>query len=454
MDAFGNSGWCAGPLVTAALDGNLLVLDGFDRISGDTLASLSRLCFDRELDLPDGTRLLRHDLFDALRLSSSAFELPRKVLRIHPSFRILALANAPSAAALAAAARHCSVQPSTASAAPSSFAMPRTPSSFVHPEVLGMFDFHTFPALSIDETASVMNRSHPGVPLVLIHSLAAAAADLWSAASKEFSDDPATAQSLRVSMRQLMRAVQHLTGAPKSADATVFACEQLKEAVFYRSLTASGRSVVDTVLRQHSLLRHGALAAAAPALVLNAAELVSAIRKTRTSSGERPHDASLVPNTTFFTIPQHERNLQRMLADLASGSRHLLLLGTQGTGKNKLVDHLLQTLQWEREYTQLHRDSTVASITLSPTLRDGVIMWDDSALVRAARYGRVLVIDELDKAPSEVVAVLKALVDDGDMLLGDGRRLVSAPSESSEDPNVIPVHPKFMIWALANRPGW
>ncbi len=41
------------------------------------------------------------------------------------------------------------------------------------------------------------------------------------------------------------------------------------------------------------------------------------------------------------------------------------------------------------------------------------------------REGRTLVVDEADKAPLEVVIILKGLVEDGEMLLSDGRRIVS-----------------------------
>ena len=34
-------------------------------------------------------------------------------------------------------------------------------------------------------------------------------------------------------------------------------------------------------------------------------------------------------------------------------------------------------------------------------------------------------VDEADKAPTETVVVLKSLVEDGSMLLSDGRRIVS-----------------------------
>ena len=41
----------------------------------------------------------------------------------------------------------------------------------------------------------------------------------------------------------------------------------------------------------------------------------------------------------------------------------------------------------------------------------------DSALVRAVRRGRVLVVDEADKAPTNVTSVLRTLLDTGSMWL-------------------------------------
>lgn len=43
-----------------------------------------------------------------------------------------------------------------------------------------------------------------------------------------------------------------------------------------------------------------------------------------------------------------------MLQDFSIGE-HLLLVGNQGVGKNKLTDKLLQMLNRPREYIQLHR---------------------------------------------------------------------------------------------------
>ena len=61
-------------------------------------------------------------------------------------------------------------------------------------------------------------------------------------------------------------------------------------------------------------------------------------------------------------------------------------------------------LRLEREYLQLHRDTTVQSLTTRPLLQDGVVVYQDLTLVSAVRHGRVLIIHEADKAPLEVIA--------------------------------------------------
>lgn len=45
--------------------------------------------------------------------------------------------------------------------------------------------------------------------------------------------------------------------------------------------------------------------------------------------------------------------------------------------------------------------------------------------VKAAKLGHILVIDEADKAPTNVTCILKTLVESGEMILADGRRIIS-----------------------------
>src|SRR5688500_7245785 len=113
----------------------------------------------------------------------------------------------------------------------------------------------------------------------------------------------------------------------------------------------------------------------------------------------------------------------KFLADFQLGE-HLLLIGSQGTGKNKLTDRFLETLSLPRQYVQLHRDTTVQSLTVQPSLKEGQIVSQMSPLVTAVKEGHILVIDEADKAPLEVVTMLRHIVD-GEMTLLDGRKIMS-----------------------------
>ncbi len=47
------------------------------------------------------------------------------------------------------------------------------------------------------------------------------------------------------------------------------------------------------------------------------------------------------------------------------------------------------------------------------------------------KSGHVLVVDEADKAPTNVTCILKTLVESGEMHLSDGRRIVSGESRAS-----------------------
>lgn len=73
----------------------------------------------------------------------------------------------------------------------------------------------------------------------------------------------------------------------------------------------------------------------------------------------------------------------------------MLLIGNQGVGKNKLADYFLQLLQLPREYIQLHRDSTVQSLTTTPAIRDGVLVFEDSPLVKAVQNGTIILTKHL-----------------------------------------------------------
>ncbi|KAJ4500247.1 AAA domain-containing protein [Lentinula lateritia] len=169
---------------------------------------------------------------------------------------------------------------------------------------------------------------------------------------------------------------------------------------------------------------------------------------------------SLVPYMDHFHDNALQTGLMRDLAvDMEIMGENLVLLGNQGVGKNKIVDRLCQLLRRPREYIQLHRDSTVSQLMFTTSLVDGVLTYSDSALLRAIRFGRIMVVDEADKAPEHVVAVFRSLAGRGELTLSDGRRVRKTGKQGEKEQNEdgrddIIVHKDFRLVLLANRPGY
>ena len=95
-------------------------------------------------------------------------------------------------------------------------------------------------------------------------------------------------------------------------------------------------------------------------------------------------------------------------------------------------------------------DTTVNQLMFTTHLEDGLIRYIDSPLLRAITLGRVIIIDEADKAPEHVVAVFRSLASQGELSLADGRR-VRRDRQRGDD---VVMHPNFRMVLLANRPGY
>ncbi|KAG7467129.1 hypothetical protein MATL_G00150010 [Megalops atlanticus] len=416
----GDTAWRASPLVTAAQEGKLVLLDGIHRVNLGTLAVLSRLIHDRELALYDGTRLLRSDRYQALKeeLQLSDQELQqRSIFPIHPSFRIVALAEPPVAGS--------------------------TSQQWLGPELLTMFLFHTMKPLGVAEETAIIRAMTPNAPTEAVEQL------LRLTHSLRQTNDP-TAQSLASSLstRQLLRICRRLSQYPEESIG-----HAVNKACLSRFLPSLARSALQKSLANCSI-EDGVDPAGLQEKDLSC-QVKDGVLRIGTVSAPvyNPNEKMKVPDVLFYENAQHMMLMEDILKDFLLGE-HLLLVGNQGVGKNKIADRFLHLMNRPREYLQLHRDTTVQTLTLQPSVRDGIIVYEDSPLVRAVKMGHILVIDEADKAPTNVTCILKTLVESGEMILADGRRIVSDPTEAEGRPNAIAMHPDFRMLVLANRPGF
>ena len=405
-DASGATTWVDSAIVQAARRGALCLLDGIHRIPPPALMALQRLLLDGTLDLPDGERL-----------------------QAHANFRCVALGEAPE----------CGQR-------------------FFSPADLNM-SYYALPPMEAEDMVRACGGSSNQNAW-----LDAACRALHAEASSSQTASSAGMAALAPTMRHRKRlgALFPPTSSSSSSSSTAQLRAELAAQLLVRYQSEAVREAFDKVLLS--------LPVSAPALPSGdtSSPLPAAVTTDTTLTiGELscqrrvPRDASYVPQPLFYDNANHTALLGSLLRAYSSGERAFLMIGNQGVGKNKLVDRFLSLLNAEREYIQLHRDSTVNSLTLIPALRDGKIVYGDSVVIKAARRGCFLVVDEADKAPSEISFVLKLIAEDGDLALSDGRRLLSAARYRAEggdpaapDAHTIVIHEDFRLVVLANRPGF
>uniref|UniRef100_A0A670J8Q5 von Willebrand factor A domain-containing protein 8 n=1 Tax=Podarcis muralis TaxID=64176 RepID=A0A670J8Q5_PODMU len=395
----GDTSWRPSALITAALEGKLI--------------------HDRDITLYDGTRLLRNERYQKLKedLQLSDEELQqRSIFPIQPSFRIIALAEPP--------------------------VIGSPTQQWLGPELLTLFLFHDIKPLSKSEEIEVIKGVVPNVPSAAVEQLLKLAHKL-----RETNDPTAQSLASSLSTRQLLRICRRLSQYPD---------ERLYDAVNKACLSRFLPNLAKSALHKN-LLDSGIEASPIETLEMEGKGYSCEVDSGTLKIGAvtipiyNPLEKMKVPDVLFYENTQHMMVMEDMLKDFLLGE-HLLLVGNQGVGKNKVVDRFLQLLNRPREYLQLHRDTTVQSLTLQPSVKDGHIVYEDSPLVKAVKKGHILVIDEADKAPTNVTCILKTLVESGEMILSDGRRLVAGNVSGRE--NVVVIHPDFRMIVLANRPGF
>ncbi|KAJ2997148.1 von Willebrand factor A domain-containing protein 8 [Globomyces sp. JEL0801] len=413
----GDTYWENSGLVTAAIEGSIAVLDPIEVVSIGTIASLQRLIVEREMPLPNGAFLIHPDRFLHLMKQNNWTKgelIARGIYPVHPSFRIVAIAR------------------------PNQMG---SKGNWLNQEILSLFSFVVMRPMSIAEEKEVMLSLFPHLSKDIIDTLTSLAHSL-----RIEKDETLSMLASNLSTRQLLRIGRRLSVYPK---------ESLHDSILKVSLSRFLPSLAREALDSY-LLRFKIQPSNPPSDTLKC-ELISINGVKKLQIGDVACDIAtnsnplLIPNVLFYENARQTLVLQDILKDYILGE-NILLIGNQGVGKNKIIDYFLQLMRLPREYIQLHRDTTVYSLTSCPTIKDGLLVYEDSPLVKAVKNGYILVIDEADKAPTHVTSVLKSLIEDREMVLSDGRRIVGDLSDAVS--NAIPIHPDFRMIVLANRPGF
>jgi MoxR-like ATPase len=451
--ANGDTYWELSPLLMLALKGGLAILDGVEQIHPATLASLQRLVNDREVSLASGKRFMSVNRCAKLlaRLKSDAnvkpseknlnwLKINHNVYAIHSSFRIVALARPPLG----------------------NRGLER--GSWMTAENCTIFPFVWVRPLLFKEESRVIKSRAPNVSDEDVATLVQLAQTARSPENEGDEIISSIAESL--STRQLIRLCKQREATNNANSATISLYRGVQRLCLSRFMPSVVRATLEQLLQDHNITSTSDLSSSGDDLNKDGGMIIRTVvnsegddflhigpvRKKLDKVSKAP---LLVPHLLFYENPRQTKTLMDMLNDFNVGE-HLLLIGNQGVGKNKLADYFLKLMRLPREYIQLHRDTTVSQLTTQPSVVDGQLLFADSPLVRAAKEGYVLVVDEADKAPTHVTALLKGLAEDREMMLGDGRRIREMPEEESNSGTTkdVRLHPDFRMIVLANRPGY
>lgn len=180
--------------------------------------------------------------------------------------------------------------------------------------------------------------------------------------------------STTLSTRQLLRIAQRIS-VYSSNDSDAYAT--IQQTFLAKFLPSLPRAALENAIENVSITKPKRQTM--PITEIHVENNLLRIGKTSTEQ-YKTNAVTKIPDIVFYDVPQHVALLEQLLQDFLLGN-HLLLVGNQGVGKNKVADRLLQLMNRPREYIQLHRDTTVQSLTTQPTVKDGIVVYEDSPLV-------------------------------------------------------------------------
>ncbi|EXF79716.1 ATPase [Colletotrichum fioriniae PJ7] len=135
-------------------------------------------------------------------------------------------------------------------------------------------------------------------------------------------------------------------------------------------------------------------------------------------------------NSSLVLTSTTTKNLES-LAGLLKKASPILLHGLPGSGKTSLVHEVAKEFGKHSEMVTLHiNEQTDAKMLIglySTDSKPGTFSWRAGVLTTAVREGRWVLIEDLDRAPNEVISTLLPLIERGELLIPSrGERIKAA----------------------------
>jgi midasin len=134
---------------------------------------------------------------------------------------------------------------------------------------------------------------------------------------------------------------------------------------------------------------------------------------------------------SLILTPTTTSNLEGF-AKLLQRPEPILLHGLPGSGKTSLVNEIAKALGAHSNMVTLHlNEQTDAKMLIglySTDSKPGSFKWRPGVLTTAVKEGRWVLVEDLDRAPTEVISTLLPLVERGELLIPSRGERIQAPS--------------------------
>ncbi|KAL4910123.1 hypothetical protein BDW74DRAFT_173590 [Aspergillus multicolor] len=140
----------------------------------------------------------------------------------------------------------------------------------------------------------------------------------------------------------------------------------------------------------------------------------------------RQIETSLTPSVIVRT-PTAVSNLRRIASALVT-PQPILLIGLPNSGKTSLINDVAGVMGQAESMVTLHLNEQTDAKSLlgmySTSPATGSFAWQPGVLTKAAREGRWILIEDLDRAPSEVIGLILPIIEKGELTIASRRERV------------------------------
>ena len=162
--------------------------------------------------------------------------------------------------------------------------------------------------------------------------------------------------------------------------------------------------------------------------------LLDEIRQFRAAHPATPEAAARIPVPRFL---YYGKEIWESAAAALLCGEHLLLAGPKATGKNVLAENLAAVFGRPNWDVSMYVNVDAASLIGADTLKDGKVVFREGPICQCARLGGFGVLDEVNMAKNEALAVLHSVL--------DHRRVIDVPGYER-----LQLHPATRFIATMN----